>query len=289
MPTAAIIGASRGIGLGLAREYAAAGWRVHATTRTPDRPGVLGDVRGDVLIHELEVTDRTQQRALGAALAGRGRSTCSSTTRAVYGTWMRAATVNRINAEAPFEVVEALMDAVLRSDQKKIALISSQVGARRGSRRSLGKYGDSKAALNDRFRALERDWRAAGCLAVVIHPGWVRTDMGGSSASLSVEESALRHPARDGGSRRVGPRPLPDLGRARASVVAAASPECWPCALVRYQAASQFSTRKSGTRRNSRSFPVTIVRSAAHACAAIRRSLGPITSPADSRWARIRP
>ena len=189
MPTAAIIGASRGIGLGLARQYAAAGWRVHATTRTPEHPGALGETRGDVHIHELEVTDRAQQRALGAALAGEAVDVLIHNA-GVYGTWMRAAAVNRINAEAPIQVAEALMDAVLRSAQKKIALISSQVGARRGSRRSLGTYGDSKAALNDRFRAVEQDWRAAGCLAVVIHPGWVRTDMGGSAASLSVEESA---------------------------------------------------------------------------------------------------
>ena len=189
MPTAAIIGASRGIGLGLVSQYAADGWRVHATTRTPERPGALGRIRGDVHIHELEVTDRAQQRALAAALAGEAIDVLIHNA-GVYGTWMRAATVNRINAEAPIEVVEALIDAVLRSNQRKIGLISSQVGARRGSTRSLGKYGNSKAILNDRFRARERDWRAAGCLAVVIHPGWVRTDMGGSAASLSVEESA---------------------------------------------------------------------------------------------------
>ena len=189
MPTAAIIGASRGIGLGLVRQYAADGWRVHATTRTPKRPGALGQVRGDVHIHELEVTDRAQQRALGAALAGETIDVLIHNA-GVYGTWMRTATVNRINAEAPFEVAEALMDAVLRSEQKKVALVTSQMGARHGSTRSLGKYGDSKAALNDRFRAREQGWRAAGCLAVVIHPGWVRTDMGGASASLSVEESA---------------------------------------------------------------------------------------------------
>ena len=189
MPTAAIIGASRGIGLGLAMQYAADGWRVYATSRTPERPGALGEIRGDVHIHELEVTDRAQQRALGGALAGEAIDVLIHNA-GVYGTGMSAATVNRINAEAPIEVAEALIGSVLRSEQKKIALISSQVGARRGSRRSLGKYGDSKAALNDRFRAIERDWRAAGCLAVVIHPGWVRTDMGGSGASLSVEESA---------------------------------------------------------------------------------------------------
>ena len=189
MPTAAIIGASRGIGLGLVGQYADDGWRVHATTRTPDRTGALGKLHGDVHIHELEVADRVQQRALAAALAGETIDVLIHNA-GVYGTGMSTTELHRINAEAPIEVAEALMDAVLRSDQKKIALITSQMGARHGSGRSLGKYGESKAALNDRFRAVERDWRKAGCLAVVIHPGWVRTDMGGSSASISVEESA---------------------------------------------------------------------------------------------------
>ena len=189
MPTAAIIGASRGIGLGLARQYAASGWRVYATTRTPDDPGALGEVRGDVHVHALEVTDRARQRALRDALAGEGIDVLIHNA-GVYGSGMSVEVVNRINAEAPFEVVEALMGAVQRSEQRKIGLITSQMGARHGSRRSLGKYGDSKAALNDRFRTVERDWRAAGCLAVVIHPGWVRTGMGGRNASLSVEESA---------------------------------------------------------------------------------------------------
>ena len=189
MPTAAIIGASRGIGLGLVREYAGDGWRVHATTRTPDRPGTLGELRGDVHIHELDVADRAQQQALATTLASKEIDVLIHNA-GVYGKGMSTTKVRRINADAPIEVAETLMDAVLRSEQKKIALITSQMGARRGSRESLGKYGDSKAALNDHFRAVERDWRKAGCFAVVIHPGWVRTDMGGSSASISVEESA---------------------------------------------------------------------------------------------------
>ena len=189
MPTVAIIGASRGIGLGLVERYARDGWRVHATTRSPERPGALGEIAGDVHFHRLEVTDRTQQRTLGEALAGEAIDVLIHNA-GVYGKGMSVAAVNRVNAEAPIEVVEALLDAVARSEQRKIAIVTSMMGARRGSRRSLGKYGDSKAALNDRFRAHEARWRERGCLAIVIHPGWVRTDMGGRHAAISVEESA---------------------------------------------------------------------------------------------------
>ena len=189
MPTVAVIGASRGIGLGLVELYADEGWRVHATTRTPRDPGTLGDVAGDVRIHGLEVTDAAGRRALRDALAGEAVDVLIHNA-GVYGDGMTAAEVNRVNAEAPVETAELLMDAVVRSRQRKIALITSTMGARRGSRRGLGKYGESKAALNDRFRARAEGWRRRGCLAVVIHPGWVRTDMGGRNAAISVAESA---------------------------------------------------------------------------------------------------
>ena len=189
MPTVAVIGASRGIGLGLVERYAGEGWRVHATTRTPDSPGALGEVAGDVRLHGLDVTDRAQQRALRDALGDEAIDVLIHNA-GVYGDGMSRAAVNRVNAEAPIEMAELLMDAVLRSEQRKIALITSTMGARHGSRRRLGKYGESKAALNDGFRALERGWRERGCLAVAIHPGWVRTDMGGRNAAISVAESA---------------------------------------------------------------------------------------------------
>ena len=188
MPTAAIIGASRGIGLELVKQYAARQWRVHATTRTPQRPGALGALGGDVHIHRLEVTDPSQQCELAAALVDEAIDVLIHNA-GVIGKGMSVEAVTRINAQAPIEVAETLMSSVIRSREKKIALITSQVGAREGSKKSLGVYGDSKAALNDRFRALEQSWRAKGCLAVVIHPGWVRTDMGGASAPISVEES----------------------------------------------------------------------------------------------------
>ena len=189
MPTVAVIGASRGIGLGLVERYAGEGWRVHATTRSPASPGALGKGAGDVWLHGLDVTERAQQRAFRDSL-GQECIDVLIHNAGVYGDGMSAAAVNRVNAEAPVEMAELLLDAVARSGQRKIALITSTMGARRDSRRGLGKYGESKAALNDRFRERAGRWREQGCLAVVIHPGWVRTDMGGRNAAISVEESA---------------------------------------------------------------------------------------------------
>ena len=68
--------------------------------------------------------------------------------------------------------------------------MTSQMGSRGRRKGSLGDYGDSKAALNDEFRARAPAWLAAGVVAVVIHPGWVQTDMGGPGAAITVQESA---------------------------------------------------------------------------------------------------
>lgn len=188
MPTVMIIGASRGIGLELARQYGADGWRVHATTRTPQRPGALGQLAGDVVLHELDVCNTDQLGQLVAATAQEGIDVLIHNA-GISGSKTSREEVMRVNADAPIAVTQALVEAVKRGTQKKIVLMTSQLGARQGSQRSLGTYGDSKAALNDKFRQLAPRWGKAGLVAIVMHPGWVRTDMGGQGAPLSVEES----------------------------------------------------------------------------------------------------
>ena len=188
MSTVMIIGASRGIGLECARQYAAAGWRVHATTRTPAQPGALENLEGEVVIHALDVRSAPQIETLALAVATEGIDVLIHNA-GVAGRGLAPEEVMRINAEAPIRVAQALLPAVTRSREKKIVLLTSQLGARRGRTGSLGVYGDSKAALNDAFRTHAPVWGRAGLIAIVMHPGWVRTDMGGGGAPVSVQES----------------------------------------------------------------------------------------------------
>ncbi len=220
MPTVAVIGASRGIGLGLVKRYADEGWRVHATTRTPDSPGALGEVAGDVRLHGLDVADRAQQRSFRDALGEEGIDVLIHNA-GVYGDGMTAAAVNRVNSEAPIEMAELLIDAVARSEQRKIALITSTMGARRGSRRGLGKYGDSKAALNDRFRAL----LARARLSRGRDPSRLGPHRHGRPPCRDLGRGKRARDLRGHGRPRRDPaRPVLELGRARAPVVGAAYP-----------------------------------------------------------------
>jgi NAD(P)-dependent dehydrogenase (short-subunit alcohol dehydrogenase family) len=95
-----------------------------------------------------------------------------------------------INAVAPIRTVDAFLRARRLRPGGTVALMTSQLGARRGRTGGLGDYGDSKAALNDEFRSRAPSWAADGAISVVIHPGWVKTDMGGSGAPLSINGSA---------------------------------------------------------------------------------------------------
>lgn len=186
--TALIVGASRGIGLELVTQYARAGWTVHGTTRSIERPGPLASIAGDVTLHQLEVRSDDDLRRLRESLSDIPIDVLIHSA-GVYRNTPRDE-IMAVNAVAPIRIAEALLDNVAASDLRRLALITSQHGARRGRTGSLGDYGDSKAALNDAFRERAPDWAAQGVRAIVVHPGWVSTDMGGASAPVSVQESA---------------------------------------------------------------------------------------------------
>jgi NAD(P)-dependent dehydrogenase (short-subunit alcohol dehydrogenase family) len=186
MPTVMIVGASRGIGLELARQYAQARWRMHATTRTPDNPGALGRIAGDVVLHELDVRDGNHIAVVASAVSDEGIDVLIHNA-GVQDDILPPEEVVQINAEAPLKVTEALLPALGRGTQKKVVLMTSQLGARRGSTRSLGTYGDSKAALNDAFRERAPEWARAGSARTWADP-MLRSEQrkahAGSSTSL---------------------------------------------------------------------------------------------------------
>ena len=180
-PKVLIIGASRGIGLGLVNAHLDQGWRVQATTRDGAAP----------LDHEflsvywLEVRDQGDLERLVVDLQ-------RPVDRIIHNAGIYRATrseMMEVNAEAPIRVIEALLGSGALAPGGTVSIMTSQLGARRGRSGSLGDYGDSKAALNDDFRSRASDWKASGATAVVIHPGWVQTDMGGAGASITVDES----------------------------------------------------------------------------------------------------
>lgn len=201
MPTALITGANRGLGHELVRSFAADGWTVHAGCRTPDKAKDLRRLAkssdGRIAVHRLDVTDDLQVRALARSLEGQPLDLLFNNA-GIYGPrsgfgaqdfdgW---AQVLAVNVLAPMRVVEAFADLVAASQRRLIVNMSSRLGsiAVNDSGGSYP-YRTSKAALNMVTKGLAADLAPRGIAVVSVHPGWVRTDMGGTGASLSPEES----------------------------------------------------------------------------------------------------
>lgn len=197
MPTALITGANRGIGLELCTELKARGYEVIATCRSSSTGLDALDVR---VIAGVDVTDWDSLLRLGAALEGGGIDllVCNAgilvrdELEALDGADTSALEDQfRVNAIGTLLTVQALR-ANLR-DGAKVALITSRMGSITDND-SGGYYGYrmSKAALNAAGVSLAHDLRDAGITVVLLHPGWVATDMGGGRAPEQPADSARR-------------------------------------------------------------------------------------------------
>lgn len=198
MPCCFITGANRGLGLEFARQYAADGWRVIATCRNPELASSLAALGGEVDVYPLDVSDFARVEALARKLDGVPIDVLINNAgiygpRVVpydfvdYGAWTEAL---RINAMAPLKVSATFSRNVARSQRRMIVTISSTMGSI-ADNTSGGSYiyRSSKAALNAVMKSLSLDLRGKEIAVVVLNPGWVRTDMGGSSAPLDANES----------------------------------------------------------------------------------------------------
>jgi NAD(P)-dependent dehydrogenase (short-subunit alcohol dehydrogenase family) len=198
MPTVLLTGANRGLGLDFVRQYAARGWRVHACCRNPaDAPELTKLAGSDVVVHPLDVRDfdavavlaRAVSEPIDVLLANAGIYGPNHVTlgQIDYAAW---AEVFAVNTMAPMRLAECFVEQVAKSQQKTIACITSLMGsiaANSGGRHYL--YRSSKAALNAVVKSLAVDLREKGVKVVTLHPGWVKTDMGGSDADLEIPVS----------------------------------------------------------------------------------------------------
>jgi NAD(P)-dependent dehydrogenase (short-subunit alcohol dehydrogenase family) len=195
--TVLITGANRGLGLEFARQYAADGWRVLACCRSPKDAPELKKLGRHVEIHALDVTSQESIRHLAKTLNGTPIDVLLNNAglhgdRMPFGAtdvelWKKILEVNTI---APIQVTAALLENVAGSAQKKVANITSKVGSI-GDGPSGGSYGyrSSKTALNMAMVNAAHELKGRGLTILLIHPGWVQTDMGGPSAPVSIEQS----------------------------------------------------------------------------------------------------
>ena len=197
MQTYLITGANRGIGLELTRQALALDHRVIATCRDPSSAEALSALEGALDVHALDVTDEVATNLLATKLDGLeldvliNNAGLMARRQAIndmdYEEWM---TSFAINAIAPWRMSVAFARHLEASTLPRVATVSSQMGSleRAGSDRVA--YRSSKAAANMAMRTLALEWRTRGITVCMLHPGWVRTDMGGSNAALGSTESA---------------------------------------------------------------------------------------------------
>lgn len=187
-PTVLITGASRGIGLELARQYAEQGWQVIATARTPKEATALMAIAKEhtnVTIEALDVTDYAQIDRLAAKYKGRpidvllnnagisGGAEAGTFGQLKYDEYGK---VHAVNVVGPLKMAEAFLPNVAASQQKKIISITSTQGSISRSTGGNYFYRSSKAALNMVMHSLAIDLKPQGITVGLVSPGFVRTD-----------------------------------------------------------------------------------------------------------------
>ena len=205
MSSVFITGTNRGIGLALTHQYLTEGWQVYATARQPELSEDLQQLAGQypkqLSLYALDVANATQRQQIAHELKGIPLDILINNA-GIYGQndayfgntdeekWLDAL---RINTIAPMKIMELLAENIALSEKKIIASMSSKMGSMddNGSGGSYV-YRSTKAALNAIMVSAASDLKATGISAVILHPGWVRTDMGGPNGEINTQQSAQR-------------------------------------------------------------------------------------------------
>ena len=198
--TVLITGANRGIGLGLTRLFLSAGYQVLAAARNPDGARDLWELeseyKGRCRLLSLDVADPTSIKQLARELRGQRLDILINNAgvypdagltfdRLTTDDFMKAFTVNTLG---PIQVTQALLPNLRTGTPRVVAVVSSRMGSI-ADNTSGGAYAYriSKAAVDMFVKTLSND--EPDLIAVALHPGWVKTEMGGSAAPVEVDDA----------------------------------------------------------------------------------------------------
>lgn len=192
--TLLIAGASRGIGLEMAAQASKRGDRLIALVRGAGSEGPLEGLASQILIAGVTDEDALNQAAAeltndldllvcnAGVYRGRGGIDAEDMTADAWSETLMT------NVAGPFFVTRAFLSRM--KSPGKIAIVSSKMGSSARAPGGSYSYRSSKAAANNLACNLASELRPRDIAVGSYHPGWVRTDMGGSSADISAEESA---------------------------------------------------------------------------------------------------
>jgi NAD(P)-dependent dehydrogenase (short-subunit alcohol dehydrogenase family) len=200
MKSVFITGANRGLGLEFCRQYLKQGWKVMASCRNPETAHDLIQLSEKFAldIYPLDLSDETALKRVAVNLQGKPLDLLINNA-GVYGgspqdlahcytnQWLDTFAVNTI---APAKLTHALLPNLRLSEGSKVAFLTSKMGSM--SDNSSGGayiYRSSKAALNAVIKSLSIDLAAENIAVAALHPGWVKTDMGGPNGLINAEQS----------------------------------------------------------------------------------------------------
>ena len=202
MATILISGASRGIGKEMAKQYCEDGDRVYACCRNPggaeELTALAAESGGQITVHQMDAADAESINACAAELEGVAIDVLINNAGVTGGAHQSLGDLDvdewietfKINTVGPALVAQAFRPNLEAADNAKIMTVTSQLGASTWPFGGMYSYSTTKAAVNKVGQILALDLKDAGIASAVIHPGYVKTDMGGPNAEITPEESA---------------------------------------------------------------------------------------------------
>lgn len=195
--TVLITGANRGIGLGLAQHFSEAGFKVIGTARNPEKAVELKETGARV--EQLDVTDQASVDEMAKRLAGTPIDILINNAGVKGKDSKDMASVDvdniewilNVNTLGPVRVMKALFPNVQSGQRKTIVNISSTMGSiERNTWGCCAGYRASKTALNSINKTFAVDMGGQGVTFVVMHPGYVQTDMNAGGGNITPDQSA---------------------------------------------------------------------------------------------------